>query len=136
MGAKLRMLIPKGKPYPGESQLRIKPDADTQSAFSLGQRLASLERAFSLGQTSGASAVSDGDTSVDADTQSAFLLGQTSGALTDIDRAFSLGQTSADTERAFSLGQTSGASAVSDGDAYVDPDIERAFSLGQTAVGK
>merc|ERR1711915_527862 len=107
-----------------------------------GQRLAGLERGFLLGQTSGASAVSDGDTSVDV--ESSFSLGQVAYAYTqgqalsrrksvadikpdaDTQSAFSLGQWLAGLERAFSLGQTSGASAVSDGDTSVD--VESSFS--------
>merc|ERR1719331_2217953 len=113
--------------------------------------MADIESAFSLGQTSGASATANDDTSVDADIESAFSLGQVASAYTqgqafsrrksvadikpdaDTQSAFSLGQRLVRLERAFSLGQTSGASATANDDTSVDADIESAFSLGQVA---
>merc|ERR1712032_301498 len=123
----------------------IKPDADTQSAFSLGQRLVRLERAFSLGQTSGAVAaagpsVDDDDLAIRmaeaAGKGAAWATADSNGDTAvdeDIKRAFVIGQTMADIESAFSLGQTSGASATANDDTSVDADIESAFSLGQVA---
>ena len=126
-------------------------DEDIKRAFVVGQTMADIERAFSLGQISGASATSNDDTSVDADIESSFSLGQVAYAYTegqalsrrksvadikpdaDTQSAFSLGQRLASLERAFSLGQTSGASAVSDGDTSVDADTQSAFLLGQTS---
>merc|ERR1719331_3804791 len=111
--------------------------------------MADIESAFSLGQTSGASATANDDTSVDADIESAFSLGQVASAYTqgqafsrrksvadikpdaDTQSAFSLGQRLAGLERAFSLGRTSGAVAAAG--PSVDDDDDLAIRMAEAA---
>merc|ERR1711934_369730 len=90
---------------------------------------ADIERAFSLGQTSGAASKADGGfLDADPNIERAFLLGQTSGDVAG-KRAFSLGHTPLQDGDDLVI-----ANALGAGFALGSEESKRAFSLGHTPL--